>query len=77
MVTEMIYSSVATPPNGVMLTKKYILSKNSVGYYYTVDKEKIYQDIELIKMLFSPIEGTWDEVLKPTVKKASAKKEEN
>lgn len=77
MVTKMVYSSVATPPNGVVLTNRYILEKDSKGYFYKVGKEKVYQDIELIKALFSPIERTWDEVLKLTIKKASAKKEEN
>lgn len=76
MVTKMIYSSVATPPDGVVLTNRYALEKDSKGYFYFVGKEKIYQDIELIKALFSPVEKTWDEVLKPVVKK-TIKKEEN
>ena len=74
MVTKMIYSSVATPPDGVVLTNRYTLEKDSKGYFYCVGKEKIYQDIELIKELFSPIEKTWDEVLKPSSKKSLLKK---
>ena len=77
MVTKMIYSSVATPPDGVVLTNRYTLEKDSKGYFYCVGKEKVYQDIELIKALFSPINKTWDEVLKETPKKVSNKKEEN
>ena len=76
MITKMIYSSVATPPNGVVLTNRYSLEKDSKGYFYCVGKEKIYQDIELIKELFSPIEKTWDEVFKPTSKNTTHKKEE-
>lgn len=75
MVTKMIYSSVATPPDGVVLTNRYTLEKDSKGYFYCVGKEKIYQDIELIKELFSPINKTWDEVIKPAVKKHTANKE--
>ena len=77
MVTKMIYSSVATPPDGVVLTNRYTLEKDSKGYFYCIGKEKVYQDIELIKALFSPIERTWDEVLKPSSKKIASKKEEN
>ena len=77
MITKMIYSSVATPPDGVVLTNRYTLEKDSKGYFYCVGKEKVYQDIELIKALFSPINKTWDEVLKETPKKVSNKKEEN
>lgn len=77
MVTKMIYSSVAIPPVDVVISYKYPLEKDSKGYFYYVGKEKVYQDIELIKALFSPINKTWDEVLKETPKKVSNKKEEN
>lgn len=77
MVTKMIYSSVATPPDGVVLTNRYALEKDSKGYFYYVGKEKVYQDIELIKELFSPVNKTWDEVFKPAIKKTTQKKEEN
>ena len=76
MITKMIYSSVATPPNGVVLTNRYSLEKDSKGYFYNVGKEKVYQDIELIKVLFSPVDKTWDEVFKPTSKNTTRKKEE-
>lgn len=76
MITKMIYSSVATPPNGVVLTNRYSLEKDSKGYFYNVGKEKVYQDIELIKVLFSPVDKTWDEVFKSAVKKTTQKKEE-
>lgn len=76
MVTKMVYSSVATPPDGVVLTNRYTLEKDSHGYFYMVAKEKVYQDIGLIKILFSPVDKTWDEVLKPVVKKTTQKKEE-
>lgn len=56
MITKMIYSSVATPPNGVVLTNRYSLEKDSKGYFYNVGKGKVYQDIELIKVLFSPVD---------------------
>ena len=76
MITKMIYSSVATPPNGVVLTNRYSLEKDSRGYFYNVGKRKVYQDIELIKILFSPVDRTWDEVFKPTSKNTTHKKEE-
>ena len=76
MITKMIYSSVATPPDNVVLTNRYSLEKDSRGYFYNVGKEKVYQDIELIKVLFSPVDKTWDEVFKSAVKKTDQKKEE-
>lgn len=76
MITKMTYSSVATPPDGVVITNRYSLEKDSHGYFYMIGKEKVYQDIELIKALFSPIDKTWDEVFKSAVKKTAPKKEE-
>ena len=76
MITKMIYSSVATPPDNVVLTNRYSLEKDSRGYFYNVGKRKVYQDIELIKILFSPVDKTWDEVFKSAVKKTAQKKEE-
>ena len=76
MITKMIYSSVATPPDNVVLTNRYSLEKDSRGYFYNVGKRKVYQDIELIKILFSPVDRTWDEVFKPTSKNTTHKKEE-
>ena len=76
MITKMIYSSVATPPDNVVLTNRYSLEKDSRGYFYNVGKRKVYQDIELIKVLFSPVDKTWDEVFKPTSKNTTHKKEE-
>ena len=71
MITKMFYSSVAIPQNGIALTNKYVLDKDTNGYFYFIGKEKVYQDIELIKTLFSPIDNMeWDDVLKPTVKKS-------
>ena len=76
MITKMIYSSVATPPDNVVLTNRSSLEKDSRGYFYNVGKRKVYQDIELIKILFSPVDKTWDEVFKPTSKNTTHKKEE-
>ena len=76
MITKMIYSSVAIPPDNVVLTNRYSLEKDSKGYFYNVGKKKVYQDIELIKILFSPVDKTWDEVFKPTLKNTTHKKEE-
>lgn len=76
MITKMIYSSAATPPDNVVLTNRYSLEKDSKGYFYNVGKRKVYQDIELIKILFSPVDKTWDEVFKPTSKNTTHKKEE-
>lgn len=64
MVTKMVYTSIAMPPYGVAITQKYDLNKDAKGYFFTVGKEKIYEDIEIIKSLFEPVGKTWDEVLK-------------
>lgn len=73
IITKMEYTSIATPPTGVVLTQKYVLEKDSNGYFYTVGKDKVYVDIELIKCLFTPISKTWDETIKPVVKSVSKK----
>ena len=64
MVTKMVYTSIAMPPYGVAITQKYDLNKDAKGYFFIVGKEKIYEDIEIIKSLFEPVGKTWDEVLK-------------
>ena len=65
-IVKMNYTSIAMPPNGIVVSRTYDLKKDEKGYYYEVQKEKRYIEIELLKSLFSPIDTTWEEVFAPT-----------
>ena len=43
----------------------YFFNVDSVGYFYKESPTSlpVYADIEFIKMLFSPIENSWENVL--------------
>lgn len=72
-MVEIKYSSFATAPYGIKLSKVYSFGKDSKGYFFADKKNKVYTDLAEIKMLFTPIDKTWDEVLK--VPKVAEKKE--
>ena len=63
-MVEIKYTSFAMPPYGIKLDKTYLFGKDSKGYFYSDAKEKKYLDLDEIKALFSPVDKTWDEVLK-------------
>jgi len=62
---QLKYTCAAYPPNGINMNHTYYFGFDSVGYFYKelVDSQPMYVDIELIKMLFSPVESTWENVL--------------
>lgn len=65
-MVEVRYSSPAFPPYGIKVNKVYLFDKDSKGYFLCSVKNKIYMELDEIKMLFSPVDKTWDEVLKTT-----------
>ena len=73
-MAEIKYTSFAMPPYGIKLDKTYLFGKDSKGYFYSDAKEKKYLDLDEIKALFSPVDKTWDEILKAS---KSVRKEEN
>ena len=73
-MAEIKYTSFAMPPYGIKLDKVYLFGKDSKGYFYSDAKEKKYLDLDEIKALFSPVDKTWDEILKAP---KSVRKEEN
>ena len=73
-MAEIKYTSFAMPPYGIKLDKTYLFGKDSKGYFYSDAKEKKYLDLDEIKALFSPVDKTWDEILKAP---KSVRKEEN
>lgn len=72
-MVEIKYSSFAMPPYRIKLDKVYLFGKDSKGYFYSDAKEKKHLSLNEIKTLFSPIEKTWDVILKVS---NSEKKEE-
>lgn len=72
-MVEVKYSSPAFPPYDIKVNKVYLFDKDSKGYFLCSVKNKIYMELDEIKMLFSPVDGVWDEILKTS---KSVKKEE-
>ena len=74
-MVEVKYSSPAYPPYCIKVNKVYSFDKDSKGYFFFDVKNKIYMKLDEIKMLFSPVDKTWDEVFKVIKgeKKESAK----
>lgn len=72
-MVEVKYSSPAYPPYGIKVNKAYSFEKTSKGYALYDARKKYVMELDEIKMLFTPIDKTWDEVLKVS---KSVKKEE-
>lgn len=62
------YTCFAIPPEDIQLNKTYSVGKDYKGYFYMDGKTIKYSTIDYIKMLFSPVEKTWDEVLTSKIK---------
>lgn len=64
-MTKVKYTCYAVPPKGISLGVEYIFNKDEQGCYIQKysGSDKQYMDIELIKMLFSPVKGDWTHVL--------------
>lgn len=62
------YTCIAAPPENVYLGIAYTLGKDLKGYYFTDGKNIEYADIGYIKMLFTPIDLTWEKALKVETK---------
>ena len=68
--TKIMYSSYAEPINGIRVGRAYDFGKNKSGYFYSDGDTEVAIELEDAKALFSPVDKTWDEVLKaPTTKK--------
>lgn len=63
-MTEIKYSSPAFPPYGLRVGKVYNFQKKDKVYIVSDFKNKFEMSLDEIKMLFTPVEKTWDEVLK-------------
>lgn len=63
-MVDIIYSCFALPPDGIKANTKYSFDKDSKGYFVADAKSKVYMDLATIKMMFSPIDNTWEDVLK-------------
>ena len=63
-MTEIKYTCFATPPYDIKVEKVYSFGKDREGYFFEDVKCKKHLDIEEMKILFTPVDKTWDEVLK-------------
>lgn len=66
-MTEIKYNCFAEPPYGISIDRIYLFGHDSKGYFYS-DKNKNYLSLNEIKMLFVPIKGDWNSVLKAETK---------
>lgn len=59
------YTCPAAPPEGINVSSTYMVNKDSKGFYFTDGNLCKYvkdDEIWLIKMFFTPIGVSWDEV---------------
>ena len=57
-----IYDSPPSPPEGVYLGRNYSIIKKYSKFYITDGNAEIEMEIDLIKMLFKPMDISWGEV---------------
>ena len=68
MMAKLRYTCAALPPEGISITAVYDFGKDKEGFYIQKSSDaKLHMGLELIKMLFTPVEKTWAEVLKEPV----------
>ena len=62
---QLKYTCAAYPPDGINMEHTYLFNVDSVGCFYKElpTSQPVYADIEFIKMLFSPIDNSWENVL--------------
>lgn len=63
-MVEIKYTSPAFPPYGVKVGKVYNFVKKGDCFMVADAKHEIEMPLDEIKMLFTPVEKTWSEVLK-------------
>lgn len=56
-MTKVKYSCIAVPPDGIKLNTVYEIDKDGKGSFYTDGVSKVYENNEIIDMLFSSIES--------------------
>lgn len=61
---NIMYSSVAYPPDGIVLSKVYQYGKDKNGSFISDSINILYLDDELIKSIFTPVNSTWNETVK-------------
>lgn len=57
---QALYTCPSVPPEGIKLDMTYFIGKDTNGYFYSDGKKSEYCEIEYIKMLFTPVDTTWD-----------------
>jgi len=65
---DITYSSYAEPVNGIRVGRTYKFKKAKTGYVYSDGDNEVAITLEDAKALFSPIKGSWEDVLKTTKK---------
>jgi hypothetical protein len=61
---QLRYTCAAYPPLGIDMSLLYSLGKDTDGFYYANLDNKYHAELWFIKMLFTPVDKTWEEVEK-------------
>lgn len=62
-MADVMYTCFALPPDGIK-AQKYSFDKDDKGYFVSDTNSKTYMELSEIKMMFTPIDNTWEDVLK-------------
>ena len=63
-VVKLQYTCPALPPHFVNANLVYEYGKDEKGYYFANGDNKTYAELWFIKMLFSPVNNSWDKEIK-------------
>jgi hypothetical protein len=56
------YTCAAFPPDYINMKTSYSFGKDDKGYYFTDGVKNHYAEFDLIKMFFTPVNKTWQEI---------------
>lgn len=63
-MVEVIYTSYAFPPYGLSADGRYSFGHDSKGYFLVIKNEHVTLSLDVIKMLLTPVDMTWEEAIK-------------
>lgn len=62
-MTKLKYTCFAMPPKGISVSGVYELGKDDEGYFVSKGKFTFRDELFLLKMLFTPIDSEWEEII--------------
>lgn len=72
MMVKIRYTCAAVPPQGISVSAVYDCGKDKEGFYIQKSSgSKQYIDVDLLKMLFTPVDTDWKKALNESDNKIS------